>query len=72
MAVEYLQADILKQKAADKSKVILDVVVHESIDSTNNWSLQQCKSGRVLPFACFAEEQTSGRGRRGKHWLMSA
>ncbi len=52
MTVEYLQADILKTKVADKSKVIMDVVVHESIDSTNNWSLQQCKSGRVLPFAC--------------------
>ncbi len=72
MTIEYLQADILKTKAADKSEVIMDVVVHDSIDSTNNWSLQQCKSGKVLPFACFAEEQTSGRGRRGKHWFMSA
>lgn len=72
MTVESLQAGILKIKVANTSEVISDVVVHESIDSTNNWSLQQCKSGRVLPFACFAEEQTSGRGRRGKHWFMSA
>ena len=72
MTEEYLQANVLKTESANTSGVILDVVVHESIDSTNNWSLQQCKYGRVLPFACFAEEQTSGRGRRGKHWLMSA
>ena len=72
MTEEYLQASLLKIKAANTGEMILDVVVHESIDSTNEWSLQQCKSGRVLPFACFAEEQTSGRGRRGKHWLMSA
>lgn len=72
MAAEYLQADILKTKIADKSAVIIDVVVHESVDSTNNWSLQQCKSGKTLPFACFAEEQSAGRGRRGKPWLMSA
>ncbi len=72
MTEEYLQANVLKTEAANTSGVNLDVVVHESIDSTNNWSLQQCRSGRVLPFACFAEEQSSGRGRRGKHWLMSA
>jgi BirA family biotin operon repressor/biotin-[acetyl-CoA-carboxylase] ligase len=72
ISVESLQAGILKIKAANTSEVISDVVVHETIDSTNNWSLQQCKSGRLLPFACFAEEQTSGRGRRGKRWFMSA
>jgi BirA family biotin operon repressor/biotin-[acetyl-CoA-carboxylase] ligase len=49
----------------------MEVVVHESIDSTNSWSLQQCRLGKVLPFACFANEQTSGRGRRGKYWAMS-
>ena len=72
MTAEYLQADILKTKVADKNEIIMDVVVHELIDSTNNWSLLQCKSGKTLPFACFAEEQSSGRGRRGKRWLMSA
>lgn len=69
---EYSQADRLKAKFDDKNELSMDVVVHESIGSTNDWSLQQCKSGKVLPFACFAEEQTSGRGRRGKQWLMSA
>ena len=69
---DYLQAESLHAAVAKKLDVALDVVVHESIDSTNSWSLQQCKSGKVLPFACFAEEQTSGRGRRGKRWFMSA
>ncbi len=69
---DYLQADRLKAKFDDKSELFMDVVVHESIDSTNNWSLEQCKLGKTLPFACFAEEQTSGRGRRGKCWFMSA
>ena len=31
MTVESLQAEIVKTKAADKSEVIMDVVVHESI-----------------------------------------
>lgn len=70
--VKQLQADILKDAITEKSEINMEVVVHDSIDSTNSWSLQQCKSGRSLPFACFAEQQTSGRGRRGKQWQMSA
>lgn len=45
------------------------VHLFDSIDSTNAWSLQQCREGRSLPFACFAEHQSKGRGRRGRHWV---
>ena len=48
----------------------LDVVVHDTIDSTNTWALKECKGGRSLPFVCFAEQQTEGKGRRGKAWVM--
>jgi len=70
--VKGLQADILKQAVAENNAMELDVVVHQSIDSTNSWVMQHCKAGRNLPVACFAEEQTQGRGRRGKQWLMPA
>ena len=66
-----LQAGVLKAGVANKGHVDMSVVVHQSIDSTNSWSLQQCKVGKPLPFACFAEEQTQGRGRRGKCWHMT-
>lgn len=69
---ESLQADVLTAVVAEKNNVDMEVVVHQSIDSTNSWSLQQCHSGKTLPFACFAEEQVLGRGRRGKLWMMSA
>jgi len=69
--IERLQADSLKT-ALKMCAVDMDVVVHESIDSTNRWSLQQIKAGKDVPFACFAEEQLQGRGRRGKHWHMAA
>lgn len=70
MKVDCLRTGDLKAVVVSRFDVIMDVVVHQSIDSTNSWCLQQSKSGRTLPFACFAEEQTSGRGRRGKSWLM--
>ena len=48
----------------------LDIVVHDTIDSTNTWALKECKAGKSLPFVCFAERQTEGKGRRGKAWVM--
>ena len=67
-----LNAQALKAGVAIINHVDMDIVVHELIDSSNSWSLQQIKAGKALPFACFAEQQTQGRGRRGKHWVMTA
>ena len=69
---EKFQAEILSAAVAERCALDLDVMVHESIDSTNSWCMQQSKEGKKLPFACFAEQQTQGRGRRGKDWLMPA
>lgn len=68
--VTQLKAAYLQAAVAEKNHLEMDVVVHESIESTNTWALQQSKAGKKIPFACFAEQQTQGRGRRGKHWLM--
>ena len=46
-----------------------ELVVFEKTDSTNEQALSNVKQGATLPLACFAEEQTQGRGRRGKVWL---
>jgi BirA family biotin operon repressor/biotin-[acetyl-CoA-carboxylase] ligase len=45
------------------------VHLFDSIDSTNDWSLEEIGRGRALPFVCVAEHQSRGRGRRGRHWL---
>ncbi|MDT8452910.1 MAG: biotin--[acetyl-CoA-carboxylase] ligase [Gammaproteobacteria bacterium] len=41
----------------------------EKTDSTNEQALLQVREGQALPLACFAEQQTQGRGRRGKVWI---
>lgn len=41
----------------------------DSIDSTNDWSLEELKRGREPPFVCVSDHQSKGRGRRGRHWL---
>ena len=45
------------------------LVVLESVDSTNEWCLKQCREGKTLPFACVTDDQTKGRGRRGRQWV---
>lgn len=70
--LDCLQAGDIKAAVAENNNIEIDVVVHQTIDSTNSWALQQCKLGRALPFVGFAELQTQGRGRRGKQWAMSA
>lgn len=48
------------------------VHVFDSVGSTNDWALEQIRQGRALPFACIADHQSHGRGRRGRRWLSPA
>lgn len=68
--VKKLKAGSLQLELVEKNQLEMEVTVLESIDSTNTWALQQCKAGKTIPLACFAEQQTQGKGRRGKHWYM--
>ncbi|APZ43719.1 biotin--[acetyl-CoA-carboxylase] ligase [Acidihalobacter ferrooxydans] len=44
--------------------------VHPSIDSTNNWFINELRAGRIeSKHVCLAEEQRAGRGRRGRTWI---
>ncbi len=43
--------------------------LHHEIESTNGYLLQHSLNGSVSGHACFAERQTSGRGRRGRRWV---
>ena len=43
-----------------------------SVDSTNNYAMQQAKSGAAKHgTAYFAQEQIAGKGQRNKHWLSA-
>lgn len=43
-------------------------VFHE-IQSTNAFLLEAAKRGEASGYACFAEQQLAGRGRRGRDWV---
>ncbi len=50
-----------------RSKVILEVF--DTISSTNDYLLRKEKNKNKDIKICIAEEQTKGRGRRGKSWI---
>lgn len=41
----------------------------DTVDSTNAEALRRLNSGISAPFALVAEQQTAGRGRRGRNWV---
>lgn len=44
--------------------------IYESLDSTNAEALRVVASEEMLaPFLILAEQQSAGRGRRGRHWI---
>lgn len=60
---------IVEQLNADVKALIERLEIHTQIDSTNRYVMdalrQQAQSGLV----CFAEQQTQGKGRRGRVWV---
>lgn len=50
-------------------RFLAKITVFESIDSTNTYLLNQTKLGALSGTVCFAEQQISGRGRRGRQWF---
>ncbi|MCJ7594545.1 MAG: biotin--[acetyl-CoA-carboxylase] ligase [Desulfobacterales bacterium] len=65
---DHLQPEVVK-KGLGSSVFAKNVIYHESLESTNtlakDLAIQGCPEGTVV----LTEEQTQGRGRRGRTWL---
>lgn len=70
MTNEWLDPDKIKSKIALKNQhALVRLDVFDTIDSTNTYLLSQAKAGAPSGTVCFAEQQTQGRGRRGRSWF---
>jgi len=66
------QERLLPEWLADKlasSRFSARIFYHETIDSTNLFTKQMAVAGAPEGTLVLAEEQTGGRGRRGRSWL---
>lgn len=69
MSTDALQdSSIIRQLEQGTMSRLRDIHVFPELDSTNRWALQQGQCGDV----CLAEQQTAGRGRRGRQWESPA
>lgn len=62
----FLNADEIASNAAS---LAWSVHISDSIDSTNAEALRLVEAGCAAPFLVLAEQQTAGRGRRGRKWV---
>ena len=60
---------ILSQLNDVSRDLLVRLEVQQVIDSTNTYLMQKAVNGSPGGFACLAEYQLSGRGRRGRQWV---
>lgn len=69
-ALEQLALTKIKSVIAPENQHFLAALaIFETIDSTNTYLLSLAKVGAPSGSICLAEEQTQGRGRRGREWI---
>lgn len=68
--LELLDKDkILAAMSPDSLELLQQLEIHQSIESTNAHMMEQDIGSRVSGQVCMAEQQTAGRGRRGRLWV---
>lgn len=68
------QENIIKNISSELSDQIQDIKIFQSIDSTSSYVMELSQSGKLAlsgnkVFVCVAEQQTAGKGRRGRPWV---
>lgn len=67
--IELLKQQEIYNWVSTKNRALINnIEVLQQIDSTNSYLLEQAILKPTKNIACFAEQQTHGRGRRGRHW----
>lgn len=69
-ALELLEQQKIDQSVNDQTKkLISSFEIHQQIDSTNRYLVEQAHNQAASGALCFAEHQTAGKGRRGRQWV---
>ena len=63
-----LDATVISEMLPTHTRDALDIVVLDVVGSTNDVVRDGCATGGCQRLVVFAEQQTAGRGRRGKTW----
>ncbi|MBL3526309.1 MAG: bifunctional biotin--[acetyl-CoA-carboxylase] ligase/biotin operon repressor BirA [gamma proteobacterium endosymbiont of Lamellibrachia anaximandri] len=68
--IELLDAgQISRSMTTISSRHINTIHIHNAIDSTNTWLMQEGADGAASGTVCLSEQQSAGRGRHGRQWV---
>ncbi|MCG8672342.1 MAG: bifunctional biotin--[acetyl-CoA-carboxylase] ligase/biotin operon repressor BirA [Pseudomonadales bacterium] len=68
--VELLSSDRIKASMSEKALPLLsNIDVQSVVSSTNDVAMRMAADGVDSGYVCLAEQQTAGRGRRGRNWV---
>lgn len=68
--LDLLSADRVMAALDDRARALITrLAILESVDSTNTEILRLAGQGGASGLVCTAEQQTAGRGRRGRQWV---
>jgi BirA family biotin operon repressor/biotin-[acetyl-CoA-carboxylase] ligase len=63
------RAVILELLPAPAAKLLQELDLQQVVDSTNALAMRRVAAGAGAGLVCLAEQQTAGRGRRGRSWI---
>ncbi|TPQ29673.1 bifunctional biotin--[acetyl-CoA-carboxylase] ligase/biotin operon repressor BirA [Methylomonas koyamae] len=63
------EGQILEYLTQDASALLRRIEIHDRIQSTNGRLLELARESGESGVVCLAEQQTAGRGRRGRKWI---
>jgi len=68
--LELLDDETIRVQLSAQSKALLSrLEIHHELSSTNSYLMQLAAAGSPGGFACLTEQQSAGRGRRGRQWF---
>ncbi len=63
------KSTILSSLSGSAQMLLSELDIYDQLDSTNTHALQKAALGGRSGYVCLAEQQLSGRGRRGRPWV---
>jgi BirA family transcriptional regulator, biotin operon repressor / biotin---[acetyl-CoA-carboxylase] ligase len=69
-AVELLNREKIITALNEQSRIFIQSLeIYQQIDSTNHYLVEQTRQQPTTGWVCLAEQQTAGKGRRGRTWV---
>jgi len=68
--IDLLDPDLVRSALSPQAAGLLSgLLLLDTVDSTNAEAMRQVEAGAGAGLACSAEQQSAGRGRRGRTWV---